>query len=311
MKKLILALAVLSLFTVEIIEAAWYTQARYYNYRPSTSSSRNYRNYVPRTTSTFRSRNYRNYRHRTTSTFKRTNRRVSPRTYLYSRTKRTTSTEQLTVKVAPVRSLNAITSVYDDPAKIFEINVSNPGLRSSQLYTEAIKLTDLEFKMFGNTGVAANPRNFQLVVNDESFNFDRNGKVNLSFKNARLARGENIDLDIYLKFKEPDTTPNISGSMQIRVTGATAQKEQSRLAAKTSISGNSSSRIIRIDPTATVSTGYSSGVVSGFTSAISGRTLMTGEKAVVLGLNLNAYYDDLKIEKITVADSLSGGNIDS
>jgi hypothetical protein len=190
--------------------------------------------------------------------------------------------------------------------------MSNTTPQISTNYTEPLKLETLTFQMYSHTGIADDPRNFALLLEEiegQEFEFDRNGNVTLRFTNARLARGEDFVFYVSLRVDDPDNTPHINGSLRVRVLDATARTEQSLSSVSPVITGTPLSDQIAFTPVART-TGNT--VLSGIpTTQIFGRMLSGGETAAVLALNFEAAYDDMLIEEITVRDTLSDYAIDS
>lgn len=223
--------------------------------------------------------------------------------------------QALKLQVNPIPQRQTVSSVDGVPIRVFEIGVLNVSKASSTDFVEALLFDTIQFQMFSNTGVAADPTKFRLRVNygdqdeESDFQFNSDGTVTVQFHNARIAKGESMKFFVSVVVDNPTITPHVPGSFRIRILGAEAREEQSRTVVTPVITGTSISETIAFNPTPSTS---GTPVFSGQTSQqIYGRTLSAGEKAPVLALNFEAHYDDMMIEELTVRDTLSGGAIDS
>jgi len=181
-----------------------------------------------------------------------------------------------------------------------------------------LKLDTMTFQMFSNTGIAADPRMFELGVSETSgdaeptyFQFDRNGKVTLKFNNARVAKGEGRELGINVRVENPSNTPRIPGAFRLRLLNATASTEQGGIKVTPQIIKNSLSGQIAFTPGAAVSTGETPIVgTTPSSTEIFGKIVSASERVFALALNFEAHYDDMIIEEIIVRNEIAGNDID-
>ncbi len=223
------------------------------------------------------------------------------------------NTEQptdLSVTVSPIRSKKDM-NIFDNVERsLFEISLKNVSSQPLNTYTEALKVKKLHFKVTENNGVAADPSDFALVVNEKIFPFEKDGTLTLTINNLRLARNESLGLGVGLRFTQSSKTSNIPGYFKVNFVGVDAEKENSPYSkVETRISGTKISQLVRID--SVINPTLDPGYVYASPTQIYGKTLISNEKASVLGLNLQASYDDLRVEKITIKNILSGNAVDS
>lgn len=217
----------------------------------------------------------------------------------------------LKINILPIKQSKDVTELTIQPVRIFQIGLSNTSNANSTQFNEPIQLTQLTFQMYSNTGIAADPKNFSLIVSeteDQSFEFGSNGKVTLRFNNARLAKGDDLVLNVEIKVDNPQDTPHVNGALRVRVLDAVAQTETSLQKVTPVITGTPFSNLITFTPAGGVT---GTPIVSGTPKQIVGKTLSAGEKAPVLALDFQAAYDDMLIQDITLHDTLSNNSIDS
>ncbi|MCF7831143.1 hypothetical protein K9M41_04095 [Candidatus Gracilibacteria bacterium] len=208
------------------------------------------------------------------------------------------------------------------PVRIFEVGTSHVNNSGSSNFVEALLLDTLTFQMFANNGLATDPTKFDLSVNsqefmhdngqietlEEDFQFDSNGQVTLKFGNARMSKGDGLKFGIDLKIHNPETTPNIPGSFQIRLLDAKAVKEVAQTQVSTSFLGETISKTVAFNPTPQTS---GTPIFSGQTrQEIYGKAVSSGEDVVALALRFEAHYDDMLIQEVTVENAY-GSDIDS
>ncbi len=221
------------------------------------------------------------------------------------------------LQVTPLKLRQTVSVVNAQPIRLFDIGVINASSSSSSDFLEALRLEKIEFQMFQNTGIAADPTKFRLRVTsgddpeqEDSFQFNSNGKVTLQFNNARIAKGESFKIGISLVVDDPSATPNVPGSLRVRVLGAEASLEMSHNLIIPRIVGSAFSETIGFNPSPVVN-GGTPVFTSRSSQQIFSKILSAGEKAYVLALGFEAHYDDMMIEEITVRDTLSNHSIDS
>ncbi len=239
-----------------------------------------------------------------------------------SRSRTTTPTVKskyvLGVSVISAEQSQPIATIDKTPIRVFQLGVNNKSTVRKNSFVEALKLDTMTFQMFSNTGIAADPRMFELGVSETSgngeptyFQFNRNGKVTLKFNNARVAKGEGIELGIDVRVENTVNTPRIPGAFKLRLLRATASTEQGGIRVTPQIVKNSLSENIAFTPGAAVSTGETP--IVGTTSSsteIFGKIVSASERIFALALNFEAHYDDMVIEKITVHNEIAGNDID-
>jgi hypothetical protein len=248
-----------------------------------------------------------------------------PTTYQRSRSRTTTSSAVkskyvLGVSVVSTEQSQPITTITQTPIRVFQLGVNNKSTVRKNSFVEALKLDTMTFQMFSNTGLAADPRMFELGVSETSgdleptyFQFDRYGKVTLKFNNARVAKGEGIELGIDVRVENAANTPRIPGAFKLRLLRATASTEQGGIKVTPQIVKNSLSGKIAFTPGAQVSVGETPGVETGPSSSttIEGRIVSANERIFALALNFEAHYDDMSIEEIVVRNEIGGDDIDN
>lgn len=247
---------------------------------------------------------------RTTSSRATTSRTSNYRVYP-TRTTTTSAQTQSTVKatVTPITLRQDINNITSQPVDLFSIGLSNAGSNGTS-FTPAALVTEMKFRITDNSGSVSDFSDFDLVVEDQPFQFERNGYITLKFNNLRLARGESRALDVQIKLNEPDTFSRLPGSFRVKMSGLTAQAENSVTAITTTITGKTVSDYVVLNPVPTVSGGNTNGQASATPVFVSGQALGAGDKAVVLSAILKASLDDFLVEKITVHNTF-GNNVDS
>ncbi len=227
------------------------------------------------------------------------------------------SSKILSVSVLSTQQNQPIYSIDQTPIKIFKLGINNKTVAKSTDFVEALKLDTLTFQMFSNTGIATDPRMFELGVRGSSdtdptyFQFESDGTVTLKFHNARVAKGEGMEFDINVRVESPANTPRVPGAFRLRLLSATASTEQTGTAVSAQIIKNALSDTITFTPGVQVSEGETPVVESRpVSSEIFGRIVSAGEKVFALALNFEAHYDDMLIQEITVRNTTGGADID-
>jgi len=266
-----------------------------------------------RATSSYRTPTRTTYtpRRSTATTTNRTTTRTS--NYRVYPTRNSTSAVQtassVKATVTPITLRQDINNITSQPVNLFTIGLSNTGGSSSQ-FTPAALVSEMKFQITDNTGSVSDFSDFDLVVEDQSFQFEQNGYITLKFNNLRLARNESRALDVQIRLNEPDNFSRLPGSFRVKLSGISAQAENSVSSINTTISGRTVSDYVVLNPVPTVSGGNANGQASVSPVFVSGRALGAGDRAVVLSAILKASLDDFLVEKITVRNSF-GSNVDS
>lgn len=212
------------------------------------------------------------------------------------------------VMVTPVTLTKEINNISNQSVKLFDIGLSNLASRSTT-FVPAAQVQEMKFKITDNTGSVSDFSDFDLLVEDQFFQFARNGYLTLKFNNLRLAAGESRALDVQIRLNDPDNFSHLPGSFRVELTEVKVQAEASVEALSTRISGNSVSDYVVLNPNPSISGGANDGQASVTPVFVSGRALGSGDKAVVLSAILKASLDDFLVEKITVRNTY-GANVD-
>ncbi len=218
--------------------------------------------------------------------------------------------DTLRVTINPVRKLKPLLAVDPEPIDIFDLNLFWPKYTNSIDFPQAVELRKLKFKIVENAGIVEDYSNFQLEIEDNQYEFEKDGTLALNFGGARIAQGKNLNLDIKLSVKDPDQIPHIPGQLRVQLTSVQAVAEGTSTRVKTRTKGSRRSDIVRWEPIPRVSDDGTSSF-RGAATKIEGQMLEIGTSAMVLALNLQANYDDLVIDSMVVTDELSSGSIDT
>ncbi len=232
----------------------------------------------------------------------RPNRRIFPVKITQKNTQST-----LKLKSTKIPITKPINEISDKIIPIFRLGFAHIGAVSRTDFKPAINVNKIAFRLIDNTGVVADPSDFSLVINNQTFDFERDGKVIINFNNFRLANGESKAVDVFVKVTNPDTFPRINGSFRVRIDSASASVESTFESIPVSLSGPSISNFITLYPRSGTS---GTPILVSTPDKIWSRTLAAGEKATVLGLKLGASYDDMILKKITIKN-IYGNSIDS
>lgn len=278
----------------------YYSNSRY-------STARSYRptyRTTPRRTSAPRVSNS------TRSTRYNTNRRTSNyQIYSTNRNSRAVSANAVKATVTPITLRQDINDITNAPVDLFQIGLSYPG-GSSTTFSPAAQIRQMQFKIQDNSGAVSDFSDFDLLVEDQNFQFEQNGYITLDFGNLRLARGESRALNVQIRLNDPDSFARLPGSFRVKLNDISATQEGSVQGIETQITGRTVSDYVVLNPTPSVSGGGANGTASGSPVFIAGRALGAGEKATVLSARLEASKDDFLIERVTVHNAY-GSNIDS
>lgn len=214
------------------------------------------------------------------------------------------------VSVLPLPQRQALQTVDSTPIDAFEIGVHYSG-GSSSYFQEAVELESLTLQMYGQSGIANQAEDFEILVNDSAARFDSNGMVILNFDpGVRVANGESENFKIQVRVRSSEDLPQLSGGFKLRVADASFVKELSREKVKAQITGQSQSEAIGYNPTGTNpfgSTGVFSTIPAG---TIYGGNISAGEKKSVLALGFNAYFDDLYVRELVLKEKSGKTNVD-
>lgn len=217
--------------------------------------------------------------------------------------------KQVAVRVRALKQKQSQQAIDNTIEKAFVIHIYHRSLGDDRILQEAVLLDQIEFQMFSQSGIAKDPEDFELVVNGEKgYGFDDDGRLNLQFQNARIAKGEDIELNIGVRVRNPEMTASDKGSFRLRVLNAKAVTESKGTSVPLSLTGSTITDFIAYDPVTKTS---GNPVFSSRDTNIYGKTLSAGSKANVLALNFEAYYDDMEVESVILRDTLSRGTIDS
>lgn len=245
---------------------------------------------------------------RSTTSSSRYGRTSNYRTYSTKRTS-TQSAKTLKTIVTPIALRQDINSITSQRVDLFNIGLSYPR-GTSNTFSSAASVNNMQFQIVDNSGVVSDFSDFDLVIENQNFEFERNGYITLQFNNLRLARGESRALDVQIKLNDPGTFARQSGSFRVKLTSMNVTEENSVVALNNNISGKTVSDYVVLNPSPSVSGGGTTGTASATPVFISGRALGAGEKAVVLSAKLKAYRDDFLVESVTVRNTF-GSNVDA
>jgi hypothetical protein len=244
-----------------------------------------------------------------TSANRSSNYRIYPTNRTSAATTSAVTQSGIKVTVNPITLRQNINNITAQPVSLFNIGVSNTA-GSSSSFTPAALVSEMQFQITDNTGVVSDFSDFDLVVENQNFQFERNGYITLKFNNLRLARAESRNLEVQIKLNDPDTFARLPGSFRVKLSGVKATTENSISAINTSISGKTVSDYVVLNPVPSVSGGASDGTAASTPIFVEGKALGAGDRAVVLSAILKASLDDFLIEDITVRNAF-GNNVDS
>jgi hypothetical protein len=247
----------------------------------------------------------------TTTSTSRPTRAVSRSRYLsryYARRKaQNNKASKLRVNVHATKPQKVIHKIESTPVKIFDIGVKQD--KSSQYYREAVVLDSAKFKMFNNSGIAQDAREFSLLVNGEYYDFEQDGTVEVELSEIRIPQGEDFSFEVKIGLNDLNI-PHVPGQFMVRLEELVGYGELSHKKVEGTIYGSAVSKAIEYDP-APYASNNTSLIQLQEEATIYGRTLESGEKAFVLVGRFAANYDDIYIRRITLRNSLTGNNLDS
>ena len=274
----------------------------------STYSQKN----TPRKTYRIRTPNYQPYSSRKTSLKNTISTSRSRTSNSYFSRQRNSSQgrylDYLWVNVNPLERSTDIQIVDETPIKLFEIGFSRPKQFDSLTFPSTYYVNKLSFDIIDNAGLVDDFSKFQLDINGESFNFETDGTITLSLKNARLTSGDDLSIDVAIKVEDANAIPHNPGYVRVRLKDVEAYDESNYQTVQTITKGDRISELIKWDPIPQVT---ETPVFGGQVRRIEGRTLQAGESEFVLSLNLEAHYDDMLIQNLTVRNITSGNALDS
>ena len=215
----------------------------------------------------------------------------------------------VTMTVNALRPSSAQDTLDTSTVPVFRVGVARRRTtgRASLTFSEAALLDEVSFRMVSPTGIAENPRDFELVIDGEDFRFEDDGTATVQFHNARLSSGSDFAFDVGIRVANDSTVSHIPGALQLQILNPKAIGESSGDDIPVLIRGDALSQTIVWDPTP-VQTGTP--VLSGNTNiTVDGRTLQSGEKALVLTMRLESAYDDLIVDGVTLRDKLNNQNL--
>ena len=216
--------------------------------------------------------------------------------------------DYLWVNVTPIERNADIQIVDETPIRLFEIGFSRPRQSDSLSFPSTYYVNKLSFDIIDNAGLVEDFSKFQLDINGESFNFEIDGTITLSLKNARLTSGDDLSIDVALKVEDANALPHNPGYVRVRLKDVEAYDESNYQPVQSLTKGDRISELIKWDPIPQVT---ETPVFGGNIRRIEGRTLQAGESEFVLSLNLEAHYDDMLIQNLTISNITSGNALDS
>lgn len=229
-------------------------------------------------------------------------------------TRRTTSSRnvhsgrELRASVRPIRSGKNVEKLTTDPIDVFEISFANKNPRTSTRFYDPLYVDEMKFSLIDNSGITENFQDFLLSVEDNDFRFEKDGSVTLKFGNLRLASGDVNSIRVAIRVDDPQNMPHRSGSMRVRLDGATGRTERSGATFSLPLSGTRVSSLIAFDP---VPESYGTPTFSGGLDIdIHGKMLTSGQSELVLATGLRANSDDLLIQEITLHDTIGTNGVD-
>ncbi len=216
------------------------------------------------------------------------------------------SVSSLRLKALPHKN-KALLTVDETVIPLFHLGMSESSSSTRGTYSPATLLNKLHFTARDLSKKIDDFSDYQLVVLDKAFDFEKNGNLSIQLNNFRLSARQTSQLDISLRVKDPDLIPHEDRSLRITLKGAEARTEINQTRVPVRLWGN---RIARVDwrPTPTTS-GESQ--ASGFAPSNFGGMVMAGNRFEALTLNIEAQYDDLLIDRIVLENQLGTTGIDT
>ncbi|HEY5714541.1 MAG TPA: hypothetical protein VIT68_04290 [Candidatus Gracilibacteria bacterium] len=193
---------------------------------------------------------------------------------------------------------------------IFQIGFTNNASAVRNTLPPVYELRKLKFALQDRQGVFIDFSDFFLDIEGEQVYFGGSGDITVSIQGARVAQGESKSLAVSLGIRDTSRLPRRSGSLRLVVQDAEVTTEFSGRPANYRISGNKSSQFVSFMPTPGAQPGKTPSVAGNTTVNIFGKNLSAGSSEKVLALRLQANYDDIQINNITVREVLSNGGVD-
>ncbi len=210
--------------------------------------------------------------------------------------------------VTPIEMRESVNEITAAPVNLFRIGLSHNAVRTSD-FVPAVYIEDMRFQITDNSGVVSDFSHFELVVDGETFDFDRQGFATVDFNNLRLARSEDRAIDVAVRIEDPSIFPRLPGTFRVKLSDVNAVKEFSNESVDVTLSGRTVSNYVVINPRGSVSAGGSSSANVFSNTTIEGRPLGGSEKAYLMALTLNAAFDDFLLEEMIVRN-VHGNNAD-
>lgn len=236
-----------------------------------------------------RSYNYNNYRTRTT--------------------RRTSNTSAVSAKPyanIQKRNFRAPADYSVEAQEVLEIQLVNPKNSRSSNFQSAIVGDSFNFKLSSSNKYLDDLSFMGLQVGDQTYDFDRNGNIGLDVA-LRVPAGDSESFVVSVVPTEISELPRDAGSFRLEVKNITAYEEGSNKIIDVTERGQRYSNYFSFSPAPTPATGTN---INATSTNIEGRNLSAGEEALVLALNLEASYDDMYVDEVTVRSD-SGNSVDS
>ena len=215
----------------------------------------------------------------------------------------------LRASVTPITLRQDINDITLAPVDLFQIGFINGSRSRSSDFVEAAEIDTASFEITDNTGIVSDFSDFELVINGEAYDFNRQGFVTTNFRNLRIARSEDRFVNVAIRIEDPDSFPRLPGSFRVKLTEVTAFRELSGVDAPVQLTGRTTSDHIVLNPRPSISPGGGSVANINRTQTIVGRPLGGGESALVATFTINAAFDDFLLEELTVTNR-EGSNAD-
>lgn len=312
MKKLILPLLILCLLPIHSTSATpktyhslWQDLMQQFN-RNTSQKSAPRKTYSP-STRTYQPSSYQRTLRRNTISRNRTKKSGS---YFQRKSYSEQSRYQdyLWVNATPITRSADIQIVDETPIQLFEIGFSRPRQSNSLSFHEVYYVNKLSFDILDNAGLVSDFSKFQLGIDGKKFNFEADGTITVSLRNARIPAGDDLSIEVSINVEDTNVIPHDPGYVRVRLKDVDAYSENTYKKVRTITKGDRISELVKWDPVPQT-TGHST--IGGQVRRIEGRTLHAGESEFVLSMRFEAHYDDMMIQNLTVTDTLSGSSIDS
>jgi hypothetical protein len=223
----------------------------------------------------------------------------------------TTDTQYLSLRIAPHPITKTITEIDGQATTLFTLGFqhSNSSSRSTQ-FIPAYQVDKIGFQFIDNSGnIDDYYEALSLVIGDEDFRFDSDGRVTVDLKNLRISAGQSKSIEVGVRIADPDEFPLRNSSFRLRINGVNAYQENTNRLLPVRASGSAISEYVTLHPHVTVYPGGSTSVTTSRVP-IYGKNLSGGDAEVLLALKLRANYDDLTVRNLRVSNRF-GSSIDS